>query len=112
MSPRPVQQLWLPVGLGLLVTPPLFVVAMATAAFGHGNMLPSVLLFPFGMLSARVIDDFTVFLPMLLIQFPLYGKFLGHGLEKGPTTYQLCVRLLIAFHLGAVMLACALVGPY
>lgn len=74
----------LPLVLGLLLTPPLLLVAIASAGAGHGNYFWAKVLFPFTLLSVLVFDSITTpFIALAVIQFPCYGLILGKANVRG-----------------------------
>ena len=85
-----------PVLTSLVATPICLLLAISSAAAGHGSYFLAKLLFPFTMLSTIVFGSIAVpFILLAIIQFPFYGIFLGVGNVRG-RFIPLAVGVLVA----------------
>lgn len=73
---------WTLVIISLLVTPICLLEANVFGDPGHDYRL-SMILFPYGMLSAFISFSLLLFIPLAVLQFPLYGLILGSASYKG-----------------------------
>ena len=66
-------------GAGIVISLPLFFVAMAMAGGGHGTYIPAVLFFPYSMLGAVAFTQQIQagHLVLAAIQFPAYGFYIA-----------------------------------
>ncbi|MEI7489163.1 MAG: hypothetical protein WCJ72_17485 [Chryseobacterium sp.] len=59
------------------VTPILLLLVVFMMGGGHGTYIPTIILFPFGMIGTIFQKSITVpFVVLGLLQFPIYGYFL------------------------------------
>jgi Ankyrin repeats (3 copies) len=74
-----------PVLVGILVTPVFCLFAMISAGAGHGSYVAAIVLFPFTLLLASFIggENELVLIASAILQFPLYGIFLGYANTRG-----------------------------
>ena len=87
-------------GIGILFAVPCLLLVVFAAGGGHGTYLPAKLLFPFAMLAAVFGTSITTFhVALALLQFPLYGLFLGAVF--GTRLFTLCLIVLAAAHCAA-----------
>jgi UDP-N-acetylmuramyl pentapeptide phosphotransferase/UDP-N-acetylglucosamine-1-phosphate transferase len=81
--------------LGLLSLP-LLLVAILFAGGGHGSIIPTIVLFPFAVLSFPTENEGLIFL-LALGQFLFYGLMIDKF--KNPKQREKLVQILIAFHM-------------
>lgn len=85
-----------PLFVCLVATPPLLLLAIASAGAGHGDYFWAKVFFPFTLLSVLAFDSITVpFIMLAVVQFPLYGLLLGKANEKGQLLRYLTLLLLV-----------------
>ena len=78
------RKFWLPVISFLAATPVCLLLGIASGGVGHGDYVLARILFPFTMLSAVAFDTIAApSIALALVQFPLYGIFLGAANVKG-----------------------------
>jgi hypothetical protein len=88
---------FVPLLVSLVVTPPFLWVAIASVGGGHGHYLGAKILFPFALLSARILGSaFASLILLALVQFPLYGLMLGKANVK--RQFLPCLATLLAIH--------------
>lgn len=98
-----------PFALMLVLTPFCLLVGFFSAGAGHGSYFFAKVLFPFTMISTVFYDEITLtFLVLGLIQFPMYGVFLGamnrFGLKRS------AIVALSILHLSATAACFLLIG--
>jgi len=89
--------------IGIVVTFPSIILAIASADAGHGDYLFARLFFPYTMLLTLAQDD-AISLPLMilsLIQFPSYGTIIGFGLSSSKSKW-LIPLILTLIHLAFV----------
>ncbi len=101
---------WTPLVISLIVTPIFLYLGIASGGAGHGNYLLAKLLFPFTMLSTRVVGSIVApFILLAIIQCPAYGFILGAANVRR-TIFLPAIGLLLLHSVAAV--ACFfVVGP-
>lgn len=78
---------------------------------GHGTYIPSILLFPFGMLGVLLEDRISVpFIIIGILQFPVYG----YIIDKALHSRRLLIILLsvLAAHAALVLMLLKLLSEY
>jgi hypothetical protein len=86
------------------------VIAVMAAGGGHGTYMPAKILFPYTMLSTITMERITSpYVLLAILQFPLYGLFLGFTLSRGSRLFWTTACLLSVLHLGAFAIAWAYV---
>lgn len=92
--------------IGIAVTFPSMILAIASAGAGHGDYVYARLLFPYSMLLTLAQDDIIYLLltVLALIQFPSYGAIMGFGLSRSKKKW-LIPLVLTLIHL-AFVVAC------
>ncbi len=95
MKKRP--QFWLPVGVSLVLSPIFLLLAIGSAAGGHGNYVLARILFPYTMLSALFFNVISPpFIMLALLQFLLYGMILGEAAER--KRFRFVLAIILAAH--------------
>lgn len=93
----------------ILFTPLLLFVAVLSMGAGHGTYIPSILLFPFGMLGVLFQDRISLpFIIIGILQFPVYG----YIIDKALPSRRLLVILLsvLLAHVALVVMLLKLVS--
>lgn len=91
--------------IGVLLTPIVATLAIASAGAGHGHYEFARLFFPYSMLLTRLTGD-TITPPLIVLalaQFPLYGLAVGLAAWKGRVAW-FAVAILVVAHAIAVAL--------
>jgi hypothetical protein len=104
-----VGRFWPSFAVMMTLTPFFLLVGYSSAGAGHGSYFFAKVLFPFTILSTIAFHMITVpFLIVGLVQFPIYGIFLGimNRMELGWPA----IVALATFHLGAIAACFILVG--
>lgn len=100
---------FLPFAVMMTLTPVFLIVGFLSAGAGHGSYFFTKVLFPFTMLSTIASDEITVlFLVVGLIQFPVYGGFLG-AMNRFGLLWPAIIALSI-LHIGAIAACFLLIG--
>jgi hypothetical protein len=90
--------------MGMVVSIPLTLLAVASAGAGHGNYLWAKVFFPFTMLSTAVFQSITTFfLAVAVIQFPIYGLLIGRCARQRKAL--MASGVILSVHLIAIGLA-------
>ena len=93
----------------MLLTPFFLLVGFFSAGAGPGGYFLAKVLFPFTMLSTIAYDPISgLFLALGLIQFPVYGVFLGAMNRLGLKWPAIIVLSIL--HIGAVAACFLLIG--
>jgi len=98
--------------IGVLVTPIAVLLAIASAAGGHGHYVYAKLFFPYTLLMPHFFPDMTAEYPdsittpwiiLALIQFPLYGLAIGLATQKRLAAYLVCSMILLVHAIGVAL---------
>ncbi len=94
---------WIPFGCSLFFTLALGVVGAASIGSGANNYFAVMVLFPFAMLLTSALElSHWYMIGIALLQFPLYGAYLGRANFKGFLGFGCLVVMIV--HALAVML--------
>jgi hypothetical protein len=84
----------MPVAISLLITP--VCLAITDALIKQEPIrTSSIILLPYAVLSVYSLYSFILFIPLAIIQYPIYGVILGRGSYNGRLARE-CIRIAAA----------------
>ncbi len=95
---------WMPVLASVVATPVLLLLAIGSAGVGHSEPVLGRILFPFPLLTIKLLGDAALPLVLLLwaAQYPLYGVIVGLAAKRGWGLAAAALLALLVVHALAV----------
>ncbi len=96
--------------VGILVAPAALILGVLSSGAGHGDYLIAKLLFPMTMVSTLLLGSITTpFILLAVMQYPIYGWFVGDALR--PESRRLGLWLVLAVHFSTLVLNFLIPNP-